>query len=141
MQGSTKSNPASDASNPAADASNPAADAPEPGITRKNQKHKGDKPPPCPHDEIIKIYHETLPTLRRVREWNTQRKKLLKQRWAEKPERQNLDYWRRYFEYVNKSDFLTGRVNGTGDRKSFTADLEWLIRPQNFVKVVEGKYN
>lgn len=85
------------------------------------------------------LYHEVLPELRRVREWNALRQKLLARRWAENPERQTLDWWRDFFGYVRKSRFLMGQTQGRGGRP-FDCDLEWLVRPTNFVKVVEGKY-
>lgn len=95
--------------------------------------------PPCPHQKIIEIYHEVLPELRRVREWNSTRRDLLARRWAESQERQNLEWWSAYFGYVRASPFLMGRKAGR-DGRPFDCDLEWLIRPNNFAKVVEGKY-
>jgi hypothetical protein len=93
----------------------------------------------CPHADIIALYHETLPSLARVREWTDARQALLRKRWAEKPERQTLDWWRDFFGYVERSDFLMGRKASRGS-DPFECDLEWLIRPRNFVKVIEGKY-
>lgn len=93
----------------------------------------------CPHADIIALYHETLPSLARVREWTDARQALLRKRWAEKPERQTLDWWRDFFGYVERSDFLMGRKASRGN-DPFECDLEWLIRPRNFVKVIEGKY-
>ncbi|MDY4297537.1 MULTISPECIES: hypothetical protein [unclassified Xanthomonas] len=98
-----------------------------------------DKPPrkampPCPHNEIIALYHEKLPALRSVQSWTDTRAKHLQARWREDAERQSLDWWGRFFDYVAKSDFLMGRKN------DFSADLEWLIAPRNFAKVIEGKY-
>lgn len=94
---------------------------------------------PCPHDRIIAAYHELLPELRQIREWNETRKRLLARRWAESAERQSLDWWREFFGYVRKSRFLMGHTTGR-DGRPFDCDLEWLIRPTNFAKVVEGKY-
>lgn len=94
---------------------------------------------PCPHDRIIAAYHEILPELRQVREWNETRTRLLARRWTESPERQSLDWWREFFGYVRKSRFLMGHTTGR-DGRPFDCDLEWLIRPTNFAKVVEGKY-
>ena len=88
----------------------------------------------CPHKEIVDLYHSILPALTPVKEWTEERQKLLRTRWKEKTERQSLDWWKNFFLDVSKSDFLTGKVNG------FKADLEWLIRPKNFIKVLEGKY-
>lgn len=88
----------------------------------------------CPHEQIISLYHEILPTLPSVKIWNDKRKQYLQTRWREDENRQSLDFWKRFFEYVSKSDFLCGR-SGT-----FQATLEWLVNSSNFVKVVEGNY-
>lgn len=93
----------------------------------------------CPQKAIVALYHETLPELRQVREWNETRQRLLSRRWAESPERQTLDWWRAFFGYVRRSRFLMGKTTGR-DGRPFDCDLEWLIRPTNFAKVVEGKY-
>jgi len=93
----------------------------------------------CPHREIIDLYHELLPSLTRVKEWTPARQAFLRKRWNEKPERQNLDWWRGFFVYVAESDFLCGRTTGAGG-SAFECDLEWLVRPRNLVKVIEGKY-
>lgn len=96
---------------------------------------------PCPHEKIISLYHEILPELPRVKVWNETRKKLLRSRWREDPERQNLEWWRKFFEYVRESDFLMGRTPPSNGRPPFQASLEWLIRPNNFAKVLEGYYH
>lgn len=98
-------------------------------------------PPACPHDRIISLYHETLPQLRQVREWNDTRRALLRTRWRESPKRQQLEWWRRYFEYVGESDFLMGRSPPKPGQAPFQVDLEWLIRPLNMTKIIEGKYH
>lgn len=96
--------------------------------------------PDCPHAEIVALYHEALPELRRVRDWTPDRQAFLRARWREKPARQNLDWWRKFFGYVRDCPFLMGEGAQSADRPPFTADLEWLVRPQNFRKVIEGKY-
>lgn len=88
----------------------------------------------CPHQKIIDLYHEKLPMLTMVKVWNDKRRNQLKSRWREDKKRQNLDYWSRLFDYIAESDLLTGRA---GDWK---ADLEWITKSQNFVKIIEGKY-
>jgi hypothetical protein len=93
----------------------------------------------CPHQAIIDLYHETLPTLRRVRDWTAARRKLLRARWREKAEHRSLDFWRTFLGYVAASDFLMGRKQSR-DGRLWECDLEWLLRPSNFVKVIEGKY-
>lgn len=101
----------------------------------------GGEPPSCPHEKIIEIYHEVLPTLRRVRDWNETRQGYLRSRWRENPERQDPAWWRKFFEYVGRSDFLMGRVELGTDRKPFQADLEWIVKPLNFTKIYEGRYH
>jgi len=95
----------------------------------------------CPHDKIINLYHETLPMCPPVRMWNKTRRGYLKQRWKENKKHQALDWWKQYFEHIKQSEFLTGRTVGREGKPPFLADLEWLVRPNNFVKVIEGKYH
>lgn len=107
--------------------------------------------PGCNHQAVIDLYHQTLPTLNRIEVWNEVRQGLLRSRWREvaaemvrdgktADEAALLDWWRTLFVYVGKSKFLTGRAEGSKDRP-FKADLEWIIRPTNFAKIIEGKYH
>lgn len=96
---------------------------------------------PCPHQQIIDAYHALLPTCTPVKVWNEQRRKLLRQRWRESTTRQHVEWWQKFFGYVAKSEFLTGRSPAAAGRDPFLADLEWLVRPQNFAKVIEGKFH
>jgi uncharacterized protein YdaU (DUF1376 family) len=89
----------------------------------------------CPHEQIVNLYHEILPELPAVKVWNEKRKKLLQTRWREDEKRQDVDYWRRLFTYVSKSDFLMGRTNS-----GWQTSLEWMLNPSNFVKIIEGNY-
>jgi len=88
----------------------------------------------CPHQKIIELYHNLCPMLPRVLEWTAYRQKMLRTRWNENKDRQDLDWWKNYFIQVSKSDYLTGKVN------EFQASLEWLVRPKNMPKVIEGFY-
>lgn len=88
----------------------------------------------CPHEKIIESYHKHLPMLTQVKVWSDKRQKLLKTRWREEPKRQRLEFWDKFFSYVAKSDFLTGRAG------QWQADIEWLLNSSNFLKVIEGKY-
>lgn len=107
-------------------------------------------PPPCPHDRIREMYHEALPELPRTVTWGKNREALLRARWRETWERLRkqrkpheledlLEWWKAYFARVRASPFLLGRVTG-GKGKPFHADLEWLIRPENYAKVIDGRY-
>lgn len=94
----------------------------------------------CPTKQIIALYHEILPELPQVREWAETSRRMLVLRWREKKERQNLDWWREYFLKVKASDFLTGKTEGRNGGSPFLASLEWLVRPTNLAKVLNGNY-
>jgi hypothetical protein len=102
---------------------------------KKKKIHTSHKNGSCPHDSIVDLYHEVLPNLPRIKEWTPSRQSLLRARWNENKERQSVEWWRKFFSDVSQSDFLMGKVN------EFKADLEWLIRPKNFPKVLEGRYS
>lgn len=76
----------------------------------------------------------------RIREWTSARAQALRSRWREKPERQNVDWWRRLFAYCAESDFLTGRAKPGNGRRPFEMTLDWLVKAENFAKVLEGRY-
>jgi hypothetical protein len=100
---------------------------------------------PCPHERIIELYHQMLPELPRIEEWNPTRRGHLNQRWASVGKRgaprDNLDYWRKFFEFVRHSDFLMGRVAPQPGRKRFVANLAWMVKPENFAKIIEKQYH
>lgn len=95
----------------------------------------------CPHEKIVELFHEILTMCPRVKQWTDARKRALQQRWRENTKHQSLDFWRKFFEHIKESQFLTGRVHGRDGKLPFLATLEWLIRANNFVKVIEGNYH
>lgn len=100
---------------------------------------QNEKRPQCPHKEIIALYHKSLPELPELKVWNNNREALLRQRWNEAKERQTIDWWKEYFHTVKESDFLCGKI-ANKDGRPFLADFEWLIKPSNMPKVLEGRY-
>ncbi len=96
---------------------------------------KGASPDLCPHREIIAAYHEILPELPKVRVWNDPHRTQLRARWREAKERQSTEWWREFFEFVRQSPFLMG------EKKDWRADLMWLVRKSNIVKVLNGRYH
>jgi hypothetical protein len=106
--------------------------------------------PNCDHEKVIALYHQHLPTLRRVEVWNETRKGYLRQRWREVAEElakqkdiqvsDILTWFTDFFVHIGTSKFLTGRVNSK-DGRPFIADLEWILKPSNFAKIIEGKYH
>jgi hypothetical protein len=94
---------------------------------------------PALHRTIIEIYHELLPGLPKVKSWTPKRASALdariRERLADGKAADQPDYWRRFFEQVADSAFLTG-----DNPRGWRPDLEWLIRPENFAKTIEGRY-
>lgn len=112
--------------------------------------------PPCPFDSLIDSYEAALPVLPTVRRSlfaKGANGKSMRARWRwvmtakhERGERkgerlattaeEGRAWFKRYFEYVSDSDFLSGR-NG----KFQSCDLGWLVTAANFEKVLSGKYH
>ena len=108
--------------------------------------------PPCPHQKLLALFGTAVPELPQPRRemWeDSAGAEALRQRWkwlltarrSSTGERyasstaDGLEWFKRFFETVGGSDFLTGR-NG----KWKNCDLTWLMKRENFRKVVEGHY-
>ncbi len=107
--------------------------------------------PNCPQQKLLALYAELLPTLTQPRVWEGARADAMRARWRQcavpsavskgyTTEDEGLRYWRKFFDYVAKSQKL---VNGIprADGSPWQPDLEWLMKAGNFAKVVEGKYH
>ena len=94
----------------------------------------------CPHQKIIGLYAEIIPNGIQPKVWNGTRAVHLKARWREDKKRQNLDYWRRLFNYIAQSPFLMGQAHDT-NKRPFEISLDWIIKPDIFAKIIEGKYH
>ena len=108
----------------------------------KNIKAQGVKPkaPPVPYQKIIDLYHEKLPTNPHVIKLNDSRKRQIKARHVNNVK--SLDDWSEYFQIVSESKFLTGQQPpGYGRSKPFVADIDFLIKEINLLKIIEGKYH
>jgi predicted transcriptional regulator len=118
------------------------------GTEKPPRPPKADTVPNCPFDGIIDLYHEVLPELPRVRVRTQEREKNMRARWRETDTRRrkekglgvDLGYIRRLFEYVRECDFLMGRVPARGRDSPWQCDFDWLIKPKNWAKVIEGRY-
>ena len=108
--------------------------------------------PDCPHEKIIELYHTQLPECPKVLQWHDTRQGYLRSRWKQMAkangvtpgyatEEAGLAWWRKFFGYCAQSDFLTGKGTGRDGKPPFSADLEWVIRPTNFAKIIEGRYH
>ncbi|MCG8092871.1 MAG: helix-turn-helix domain-containing protein [Candidatus Thiodiazotropha endolucinida] len=104
------------------------------GSSRKDSKRNV---PPCPHSEIIQIYHESLPELPRVAQsrWHgSVRAKNLETRWKEDSRHQQIEFWEWFFQTVKTNPHWMGE-NG------WKANLGWLLKRENFDKVIDRGVN
>ena len=130
-------------------------DAPASEPDEKNPRMDLDRPDPharpgeipCPHKRIIEAYEAILPELPRVRVWRAQQASDLRARWREKlregkfsDEESGVDYFRRFFGYVRRSEFLMGRRSGR-DGRTVRNCLAWMVKAKNFDGIVDGKYH
>ena len=88
-----------------------------------------------PYDEIVSLYHEILPELPRVKLLTDKRKAWIKTRWNEDPQRQDLQWWREYFESVRDQAHLMG-----DNDRGWKADLEFLVKADKMARVLEKSY-
>jgi len=93
------------------------------------------KTPLCPHQKIIEIYHEIIPEMPRIEVWDETAEGWLRARWKSDPKYQNLEWWAWFFRFIRESPFLMG------DKKDWMADLRWMVRSQNFAKILNGAYH
>lgn len=107
--------------------------------------------PDCPHLAVLALWAEKLPALPRhkAEQWKGARADHLRARWREQAvarqwqsQAEGLEWFSRLFGYIADSRFLTGQVPSREAGKTpFVAELEWIVAPQNFAKLVEGKYH
>ena len=102
----------------------------------------------CPQQKLIDLYHECLPGLPPVRIWTSaSRVNNLAARWREmaldqgfQSEADGLDFFKRFFEFVGRSNFLMGLVN-LKVGSTLGADREWITKANNFEKICDRKYH
>ena len=113
-------------------------------VDKEIKDSKGDKPPEEPADEnskreavpykkIQEIFIETCPSFSKIMAINGQRKKAVGARWNE---HKDIEVFKALFEKAEASSFMKGR-----NERNWTADFDWMMKPTNFSKVLEGRYD
>lgn len=114
----------------------------------KKSKRKKPEFPNCPHEEILKAWQKHFPQKSQPTTWKGTRKTNLATRWREgfttkvrfgSRAGQNfytdlesgISWWDRFFDYCSKRPFL---------RNSRFFQINWVILPTNFEKVIDGNY-
>ncbi len=81
-------------------------------------------------EKIIEAYHASCPALPKITKLTDQRKAHLRARINEHGEEKLSEV----FTLAGGSDYLCGKKNG------WKANLDWILNPTNFLKVLEGNY-
>lgn len=81
--------------------------------------------------EIVDLYHERCPSLPKVLIISQKRISLVKARLKD----YSIEQIKEVFDKAESSDFLK---NGSGTWKG--ANFEWILNPNNFIKIMEGNY-
>lgn len=105
--------------------------------------------PPCDHEAILTLWREHMATNPQPVKWTEPRRRHLQARWRElfaegkaHTAEEALQWFGKFFRYLAKSEFLTGRVTPRDrGRPPFCAELPWVLAPENFVQCIEGKYH
>ena len=100
--------------------------------TNINPTTKDHKPPKSPN-AVKDLFNETATNLPPVLKLNEKRIKAIKKLSAfDIP---TLEAWRAYFCKANESNFLNGKSS------DWKATFDWLLKPDNALKVAEGNYD
>ena len=84
------------------------------------------------YDSVIEDYHTLCPKMSKVQVLSEMRKKHIHARLTEFGREKITEA----FRIAGQSSFL----NGVNDR-AWKADFDWMVKPENFIKVMEGKYD
>ena len=84
-----------------------------------------------PYQDVVEDFNDICKTLPRVTKLTDARRKVIKARFKD----HGLAGIQTVFEKAESSDFLSGRNGG------WSASFDWLMKPSNFQKVIEGNYD
>lgn len=107
--------------------------------------------PPCPHQEIVNLYHELLPELPRVRVMDDDRKKAIAGLWKfvltspkqsdQQPRASTaaeaMDWIRGYFGRTRDNDFVMHRTPRSAEHANWKASLDYLCTSRGMKQVIE----
>lgn len=98
----------------------------------ENEEKEVSKGEKIEFEKIVSIFNSLCKNLPNVQKITDKRKSAIKAR----AEEYSLSEIGTVFQHVSQSAFL----NGDNDR-GWTADFDWVMNPNNFIKILEGKYN
>ncbi len=87
----------------------------------------------CPYKNIMDLYNSICTSFSKIRIIDGKRKEAVKARWKTYG---SIDVFKELFERAEASRFLKGENDG-----GWKADFDWMMRPTNMAKILEGKYD
>lgn len=100
-------------------------------ISKNNKENNNKVKAPSP-SEFKDLYHATCPSLPKIVKMTSGRIVAYRERLKE----YSLDDIKRALTLAENSDFLKGKND-----RGWTANFDWLMKPANMAKVLEGNYN
>ena len=119
-------------------------------ITNINTSMSESKIPTCPQEKVLILWKKHLPHLTQPRSWEGTRQQTLKQRWIQASKKSSysdgystlddgIGWWNDFFEYISKGTKLANGFESDG--RVWKPTLEWILKLENFQKIIDGKYN
>lgn len=106
-------------------------------MLKENAQTIGKKADAVPYVRIVELYHSICISYPRIVKIEGTRKKAVAARWRTYGGQQEaMGIFKRLFEKTEASTFLKG-----GNDKNWSADFDWIMKPSNMAKVLEGKYD
>ena len=87
----------------------------------------------CPFAKIRELYHKICISFPAIRAIDGNRRKAVSARWRAY---KSLDTFEELFSIAEASSFLKGRND-----RNWSADFDWMMKPTNFAKILEHKYD
>lgn len=87
----------------------------------------------CPFSKIRDLYHEICVSYPKIKAIDGNRRKAVAARWRTY---NSLDTFKELFQIAQASSFLKGQND-----RNWIADFDWMMKPSNFSKILEHKYD
>src|SRR5690606_41722299 len=85
---------------------------------------------------LFRSFNERCVDLPKVKVLSRKRKSSISARIKDYKPDDVIVFFESVFNTVNQSDFLTGK-----NKEGWTADFDRILNPNNFIKIIEGKYS
>lgn len=87
----------------------------------------------CPYVKIQELYHKICISYPRIKTIDGNRKTAVGARWRKY---KSLDVFEELFTIAENTPFLKGE-----NERNWAADFDWMMKPTNFAKILEHKYD